>query len=1151
MVNGMASSEFVHLHLHTEYSLLDGAIRIGDLMKKAVEFGMPAVAMTDHGNMFGAVKFVQEAKKAGVKPIIGCEVYMAPGSRLDRSAGNARDASFHFTLLAENEAGYQNLTKLVSTAYLDGFYYKPRIDKEILAQHSEGLIGMSACLKGEINMALQADQMDRARASIGEFVDIFGKDSFFLELHDHGIEAQLKCNRLLPGLADEFGIGLVAANDVHFLERHHHEAHDVMICIGTASQVDDLKRMRYPTEVYFKSADEMAALFGEIPESLRNTLRIAERCNFEMEFGKSKYPAYPVPEGYTNPAYLRKLCEEGFVKRYGESALQDVKLRERLDYEIGVLEKLGFVDYFLIVWDFIDYARKHDIPVGPGRGSAAGSMVAYVLQITDIDPIRYELVFERFLNPERVSPPDIDIDFCPTGRGEVIDYVRNKYGHRAVSQIVTYGTMGAKSVVRDVGRALGISYTDTDRVAKMIPPDLGMTLKKAVEMNPELKQHIDHDSRIGQLWQHALVLEGLSRNTGVHAAGVVIADRDISEYLPLATGADGVVTTQYDMNALTDLGMLKMDFLGLKTLTVIEDSVKLIRQTQADFDLNAISLEDQKTFDLLNTGHTIGIFQLESGGMAKLCKDFNIESVDDLNALIALYRPGPMDLIPEFIQRKKGAMKIKYLHPLLEQVCADTYGVMIYQEQVQRAANILAGYTLGQADLLRRAMGKKDVKKMAAERVRFIEGCANSHKIPEKTAEAIFDLLEKFAGYGFNKSHSAAYGKIGYQTAWLKANYPVEFMSGLLSNEINNTTKIAVFVAECHRMGVDILPPDINRSSLKFAPDREKEKPSIRYGLAGIKNVGEAAMAAAIAERQKNGNFASLEDFCRRLDNRTVNRKIIESLIKAGAFDDFGEDRAALFARIEAVLAASASEQRDRSSGQVSLFDSFEMDDAPAGQKKHTRIDYVPWTIEEKLAHEKELLGFYVTGHPLDEYRALFASDEFQSIVMLDEVPVTPPERVKVKIAGALTTVSKKFSKKDNKPFAIVTLEDLTGSIEVCVWNKIFAQSSKLLEEGKMVSCMVSLDRRNDELRVSVEEISPLAAPAKTAPLRLHLHTDERFERQLDEVLRAVMDHPGRVPVELCLHHPAGTNVWIRAGKQYAVERDEALMNRVAEYLND
>jgi DNA polymerase III subunit alpha len=1139
----MSTDPFVHLHLHTEYSLLDGAIRIPDLMKKAAELGMPAVAMTDHGNLYGAIEFYQAAEKAGLKPIIGCEVYMAPGSMIDKSASSARDAAFHFTLLAKNLRGYSNLVKLVSAAHLEGFHYKPRIDKELLAKHSEGLIGMSACLKGEINMAIQAGDLNKAQKVASDFVEIFGRENFYLELHDHGLEAQHLCNRGLLEISRKLELPLVAANDVHFLERSHHEAHDVMICIGTASMVHDERRMHYPTEVYFKSAEEMRAIFGELPEALTNTLRIAEACDLKLDFGVSKYPDYTPPEGKTREGYLHELCQNGLRERYGERAGTDQELRQRLGYELSVLEKAGFVSYFLIVWDFIHYAKQHGIPVGPGRGSAAGSLAAYVLGITDLDPLRFELIFERFLNPERVSPPDIDVDFCQNRRGEVIEYVRRKYGSRAVSQIITFGTLGAKSVVRDVGRVMGLSYSDGDRIAKMIPNELGITLKGAFEKNPELKQAVETEESTQQLWSYATVLEGLTRNTGIHAAGVVIGDRPLDNYIPLCRGNDNEVVTQYAMGPLTDLGMLKMDFLGLKTLTVLQDATALIRDRQPDFSLEAMPLDDRPTFELLNRGETIGVFQLESGGMVNLCKQFDVNSIDDIIALIALYRPGPMELIPDYIKRKKGQTKIKYEHPLLKEVCANTYGIMIYQEQVQRAANVLAGYTLGQADLLRRAMGKKDKVKMAKERVNFIEGCARVNGIDEKKANAIFDLLEKFAGYGFNKSHSAAYGLISYRTAYLKANYPVEFMAGLLSNEVNNTDKIAVFVAECQRLGISILAPDVNRSHLKFVPEIHGEQRGIRYGLAAIKNIGEAGMESAIIEREKNGPFKSVEDYCSRLDSKSVNRKILENLIRAGAFDFTGKDRAEQFEGIEQALSAGASAHRDRQSGQVSLFGELEMAATP--KANGDKIHFTPWSTVEKLGHERDLLGFYVTGHPLDAYRENIEGGGYMRINDLAD----QEDKATARIAGSISAFDKKLTRKEGKPFAILTLEDFTGSVEVMVWGEVYAKAAKQIDKGRIVAITGKLDKREENIRIVANEIGPLSGRKSTKPLTIDISMEKVDEERLIAIRDLVCQFPGIQPLYLRFHSTDGHEICLRADPGYSVRDEETLRAKLAELL--
>src|SRR5438270_525307 len=1151
----MPSDSFVHLHLHTEYSFLDGAVRMRELMKKAKEFGMPAVAITDHGNLHGAIEFYQEAKKAGIKPIMSCEASMAPGVIKERPT-NQRDAAYHFTLLVKDEVGYRNLMKLISAAHLDGFHYKPRIDKELLAKHSAGLIGLSGCLKGEINMAIQSDNLAKARQSVAEFRDILGAENFFLEMHDHGIEVQHKCNQMVPRLDEEVGLGLVAANDVHFLERSHHETHDVMVCIGTGKMVHDERRMRYPAELYFKSADEMRALFPDHPEAITNTIAIADRINLELEFGVSKYPEYPVPEGKTREAYLRELCYKGLHDRYGERAGTDSELIKRLDYEVDILERTGFVSYFLIVWDFIHFAKQRGIPVGPGRGSAAGSLVAYVLGITDIDPLQFGLIFERFLNPERVSPPDIDVDFCKDRRGEVLEYVRQKYGERRVSQIVTFNKMNAKSAVRDVGRVIGLSYGEADRLARMIPSGPGqqnISLTDSALANPELRRAIETEPATRQLWDHALLLEGRSRNFGVHAAGIVIGDRDLSEYVPLRRDPkEKEVITQYPMGPLNDLGLLKMDFLGLRTLTVLHDAEELIRQRVPDFSLAQVPLDDPATFALLNRAETIGIFQLE-GGMTGFCKQFDFKSIDDIIALSALYRPGPMDLIPDYIKRKKGLAKIRYEHPLLEEVCADTYGVMIYQEQVMAAASRLAGYSLGQADLLRRAMGKKDKQKMAKERANFIAGCARTNNIPEKKANAIFDLLEKFAGYGFNKSHSAAYGLISYQTAYLKANYPVEFMAGLLSNEINNTDKISTFVGECKRMGIPILPPDVNRSSLKFTPEMwegplrpdtdrgAKAAPTlgaIRYGLAAIKNVGEGAMELAIKEREAGGEFASLEDFCKRLDSRVANRKILENLIRCGAFDFLGRERAELFACVDESMGAAAASQKDRASGQVSLFD-----DMPPPASKPIAHRVIPWTEHEKMSYEKELLGFYVTGHPLDAYANVLAEGKYQTIASLNELA----DRASFKIAGAIVQVEKKFTKKEGKPFAVVFLEDLTATLEVMLWNEVYTTVADALVLGRVLAVQGTLDRRDDSLRAVAQRakiMTPTSSPArlpnesngnghseKELPLVLSFASGTTGE-ELRQVQTILAGSPGTRSVRLMLCRADGGFVQMDASLQ-------------------
>jgi DNA polymerase III subunit alpha len=1176
----MPADSFVHLHLHTEYSLLDGAVRMRELMGKAVEFGMPAVAMTDHGNLFGAIEFYQAAQEAGIKPIIGCEAYVAPVSHKQKS-GADRDYG-HLTLLARDDEGYRNLVKLVSIAHLDGFYYRPRVDKELLQEYSRGLIALSGCLASDVNTALLADDLAQGKKHIDDYRNIFGAENFFVELHDHGMAEQKKCNCILPKLAREFGLGLVAANDVHFLQRAHHGAHDVMLCIGTGKNVSDERRMRYLPELYLKSSAEMNELFRDFPEAITNTLEIAGRCKLEIEFGRSKYPHYPVPPGTTLEVMLRELCTRGLRKRYGERAEADAELQRRLEYEMGVLEKTGFADYFLIVWDFIHFARERGIPVGPGRGSAAGSLVAYVLEITDIDPLQYGLLFERFLNPDRISPPDIDLDFCESRRGEVLEYVRQKYGERRVAQIITFNKLKAKSVVRDVSRVIGLSYAEGDRLAKMIPNELGITLQSAVEKNPELKRALATEPATKQVFEYGKFLEGMSRGVGVHAAGVVIGDRDLLEYIPLCRDVNGKeVITQYPMNPLNDLGLLKMDFLGLKNLTVIEDTIALIREREPKFDIKSIPLDDRKAFDLYNRGETIGLFQMESGGITSVSKNFDVSKIDDIIALIALYRPGPMELIGDYIKRKKGLTRIKYEHPLLEEICADTYGVMIYQEQVMAAASKLAGYSMGQADLLRRAMGKKDKEKMAKERANFIEGCARVNKIPEKKANTIFNLLEKFAGYGFNKSHSAAYGLISYQTAYLKANYPVEFMAGLLSNEINNTEKISVLVAECKRMGITILPPDINRSGLKFTPESESEgrasarpnslgaqsslgraeaRPSegwvnaIRFGLAAIKHVGAGAMELTIREREQGGDFKSLEDFCRRLDSRIANRKMLESLIKSGAFDFLGRERAELFACIDDALGAASAAQRDRAIGQVSLFGDAHEEIAPVRQRAVT-----PWTDREKMNFEKELLGFYVTGHPLDAYANAIANGKYGTIASLNELS----DRATFRVAGAIAQVDKKFTRKEGKPFAVVWLEDLTGKLELVVWNDVYVECAEKLVTGNVIGVRGNLDLRDESLRATAQRVlslgseavgghrPPLQAsspPERVVPLELHFSAEASSE-ELREVRAILARYPGSRPVHLIFETPEGEDLRVNAGAGFCISPTAELEEKLQRWL--
>src|SRR5271170_683066 len=958
----MSHADFVHLHLHTEYSLLDGACRLDRLVDKAHELKFSSLAITDHGAMHGAIEFYQAARAKGIKPIIGCEVYVAPGSRLEKKSGGGngtRDVYHHLGLLAKDEAGYKNLIKLTTAAHLEGYYYKPRIDKEILAAHSKGLIAMSGCLASEIPDWIMKDQLDKARDAVDFFKQTLGAENFFLELQNHGIPVQAKVNNFLIKWSKEFGLKLVATNDVHYINKSDSHAHDCLVCIGTQDLLSNPKRMSAgyaPEQFFLRSAEEMKARFAETPEAVTNTLEVAEKCNLEIKFPKASSdlhdPVFHPPEHFTRDGYLRKLIAEGLLKRYGIHAraeghefivekIEDpsrlpnyskdvteaaaVKiLIDRLQLEMKVIEKTGFLSYFLIVADFIRYGHEHGITC-VARGSAAGSLVIYLLEIANVDPIRYGLLFERFLNPERISPPDIDIDFADDRRADVIEYVRKKYGSDSVAQIITFGTMGAKSVVRDVGRVMGLSYGEGDRLAKMIPFDLKMTLEKALKQSPELKEAYQNEDITRELIDTALILEDITRNASVHAAGVVIGDQPLVNLLPLKQDESGTLVTQYAMNPVGDLGLLKMDFLGLKTLTVIRNTCEMVKRTHGvDVPIDHLPLDDKKTYDLLNRAETLGVFQLESGGMRDLCRKFQISSIEHITALVALYRPGPMELIPEFIKRRHGEIEIKYEHPLLEPIARETYGVLIYQEQVMQATQVLAGFSLGKADLLRRAMGKKKVEEMQKQRDSFVKGCAATNKIPTAKANQIFDLLEKFAGYGFNKSHAAAYAIVAYQTAYLKANYPVEFFCAMMTNDMAATEKLTEYIAEAREFDIEVLGPDVNESGVFFAPAREGK--AIRFGLAAIKGVGEAAVETILKARNEGGKFKTLAELCERVDGRSLTRKTIEALVKTGACDSFGQTRKSMFNRIEAVLGSIADTSDIRTGDQKGF--SFVLQDA-------------------------------------------------------------------------------------------------------------------------------------------------------------------------------------------------------------------------------
>lgn len=1168
---------FVHLHNHTEYSLLDGAVHIKDLIAECSRMGMPAVAVTDHGNLFGAVELVVATNKHNkavkahneehpegpfkqpVKPIFGCEVYLSPTPLTIKKQLPGRRKYTHLLLLAENETGWHNLIKMVSRSHLEGFYYKPRVDMETLREYHEGIICCTACLAGPLNEWLLNDQADKAEEALLALKEVFGNDHVFVELQDHGMEEQKKCLPELVRIARKTDTPLVATNDVHFLKREDHDVHDAMICVGTNEKIASPKRMRYSSEVYLKSPEEMQEVFRDYPDALANTLKIAERCNVTIKLDAAsteKYPEFGTPDGSTREDYLRKVCYEGLEERYGkERVATDKELCDRLEYELGVINQLKFPSYFLITADFINWAKDHDIPVGPGRGSAAGSLVAYVMKITNIDPLRFGLIFERFLNPERVSPPDIDIDFCQTRRPEVIDYVRQKYGERAVSNIITYGTMGAKSVLRDVARVMDMSYADGDRIAKLIETGPKVTLASSYKSNEELRALVASDESYTELWGFATRLEGLTRNVGVHAAGIVIGDRPLDEHVALTrddlSNPHGAVVAQCDMSAISEVGLLKMDFLGLKTLTVMHDAEEYARWREPEFTLDSAPLDDQATLDLLNRGDTMGVFQLESGGMVDTCRRYGIQKIEDIIDLLALYRPGAMQFMDEMIAVKKGLRQVEYEHPLLEQVSAETYGVMIYQEQVQAAAKLLAGYTLGGADLLRRAMGKKDPEKMAQEKASFIEGCWKTNQIDEATAGAIFEKIEKFAGYGFNKSHSACYGHISYWTAYLKAHFPVEFLCGLMSNEINND-KIGIFIQEANRMGIEILPPSVNKSQLKFTPERTPSgKLAVRYGLASIKNVGEGAMQMLLKERERNGEFSGMEDICNRLDSKSVNKKILESLIRAGALDWTLEPRSAMFERVDIALSGASQVHRDKALGQGSLFDmTFE---APKSKEE----SIVPeWSKEQRMGDEKELLGAYFCGHPLDSMRGVIDADRYTSIGLIDALEAADLKQ-KHQIAGMVRSIVPKISKAGRK-FAILTLEDFTGSVEILLWADVYEKALAMeggLDPGVFVSVRVNIreDDRTSSKSVAAQGVDPIGGRKRRTsenqgPLNIIVSPLRHNRKNLEQIRTILKKYPGRSVVHLTIKDSLGHSQVLELDESFRVQRCPALETELSMY---
>ena len=1062
---------FTHLHVHTEYSLLDGASKIPELVAYAKELGMDSLAITDHGVMYGAVEFYQECTKAGIKPIIGCEVYLTTGSHLEKN----NRGMYHLILLAENDTGYHNLMKIVSLAQLEGFYYKPRVDKDILRTYHEGLICLSACIAGELPVLILQNNLDGARRCIAEYIDIFGKDNYFLEIQDHDMEEEHKVAQALKQLAKEFDLGLVATNDLHYVHKEDAAAQDILLCIQTTSNVDEPDRMRFPNDsFYLKSYEEMEQLFGDCPESLENTNKIADRCNVKLEFGHLLLPEFPVPEGFDAVSYLRHLCEEALPERY---EVVDEAVRKRLDFELDIINTMGYACYFLIVWDFINYCRSHDIPVGPGRGSAAGSIVAYLLKITNIDPLRYHLLFERFLNPERVSMPDIDTDFCYVKRNQVLDYVIRRYGNERVAQIITFGTLQARAAVRDVGKALGLSYGTVDEVAKLIPRELGITLDKALTSSNDFRNAYESRPEVKKLIDLAKSVEGLPRNAGTHAAGVIIAPRDLKDYVPLQQGSEGGVITQYDKNKVEELGLLKMDFLGLRTLTVIGDCIRFIKETTGEvIDIDNIPLADEETCAMLRRGETACVFQLESAGITKLVTDLAPESFEDLIPLVALYRPGPLGtgMADDFIAGRHGQRTAEVLHPLMEPILQDTYGVILYQEQVMQITSALAGFTLGQADILRRAMGKKKAKELDSMRDAFIEGAKRLHAIPEALSGKIFSLLQHFAGYGFNKSHSVAYALVAYETAYLKAHWRPQFYAAFLNSIIGDADKVSWYITVCRNDGIRVLAPDVNVSGHDFTVDKDK---AIRFGLAGIKSTGDAAVNEIIRARNEGGPFTSLADFCCRVNMRVVNKRVIENMIKCGAMDSFGAKRSQLLAIMDQTTALGAACQRDRDNGQIGLFgdeQTFGVEDIPLP-------DLPEFPKRVILQNEKELIGFYVTDHPLSEYK-----EALKRYMPLHQFSADTQiaDGTFVTVAGIISSCNIKTTKRGDT-MAILTLEDFTGRFPVIIFSKVYHDYLKDIYEDNVIAI---------EGRFNVDERESKIVAHKIKTLSAHVPTEVRLK---------------------------------------------------------
>ncbi|HVM33435.1 MAG TPA: DNA polymerase III subunit alpha [bacterium] len=1138
----MSRPEFVHLHLHSQYSLLESTVRLDPLMARLKELGMPAAALTDKANLFGAVHFYQSALSHGIKPILGCEMLVAPRSRFDKTHAHGRpEAAYHLVLLAENEEGYHNLMKLSSAGYLQGYFLGPRIDKELLARHSKGLIALSGCLDGEIADLLLKDEMPPALKAVGEYQDIFGKDRFFLEIQDHGLEKEKKVGRALAELSQKTGAPLVATNDVHYLRREEAEYQEVLLCLGKGETLSSPAHPSYGSDqFYLKSPDEMAALFAEMPEALRRTLEISERCHLTMEFEKLQMPKFPVPPGAgSEDAYLVELCRLGLDRRFGKGA-EAPAVQDRLKEELDVIRRTGFSGYFLIVADFIQAARKAGIPVGPGRGSAAGSLVSYLLEITDLDPLKYDLLFERFINPERVSAPDIDVDVCDRRRGEVLDYITRKYGADKVASIITFGTLAARAVLRDVGRVLEIPPAQIDRIAKLVPYELKITLEDCAAKVPELKAIATEPGPLRKWWDVSRALEGLFRHASTHAAGIIIGNDSLMEAIPLYRGGEGETMSQFDMNALKEVGLLKIDVLGLRTLTVIDDALELIRQTRGRRpDLSKIPEADGPTFELLQQARTGGIFQLESRGMRDYMRKLKPETLEDLTALNALYRPGPLgsDMVDDFIRRRRGQVQVKYLHPRLEPILKSTYGVILYQEQVMRVAKDLAGFSLGQADLLRRSMGSKNPEQMEKMRGRFLEG-AKAEKIPAETAESIFNLMAKFAGYGYNKSHSAAYALVAYQTAYLKANYAPEFMAALLTSESGNQDKVAQYVYECRRMGLKVLPPDVNESADRFTVDASGR---IRFSLLAIKNVGGPSVAA-ILEARKAGPFTSLFDFCRRVDLRSMTPKLVESLILAGAFDSTGAARAPMKEAAEKAFRQGQAVREDSQRGQTSLFGALETA-APDALP-----DVAEYSPAQRLMAEKETLGFYLSGHPLSEHE--WALEHY--VTPLSEVGDLP-DGTEVRVGGMILGFSKSQVKKTQELYGRFILEDLHSHIDVIAWPEVFKKYQDHLGKEKLVAVKGRLDKSGDRIQLIANEILDVRdMGGKWAKgIRVNLNMVGLEGGLLNRLKEICEKFPGQVPVYFHLQTSHRGLMVMEAGEELKVNPSQAFLKAMNDLVGD